>query len=118
MTNEVVGCIFCQISSRKIPARIVDESDDFIAFHDVNPGAPVHLLVIPKVHIGSVNELNEKLAILMSGLFLFAKKQATHLKLQDSGYRLVINTGADAGQSVFHLHMHLLGGRHLTWPPG
>ena len=112
------NCLFCKICRREISARIVDDSEGIVAFHDVNPMAPVHILIVPKAHVSSVNELDETNAALVSEMTLRAARLAASLNLSDSGYRLVMNTGSEAGQSVFHLHMHLLGGRPMTWPPG
>jgi histidine triad (HIT) family protein len=112
------GCIFCRIIRKEIPAKIAGESDGAFAFHDVNPKAPVHILIIPKTHIESVNDLDTDLAVVLSEMTLMAKKLAKQNQIDASGFRLVMNTGRDAGQSVFHLHMHLLGGRMMEWPPG
>ena len=112
------ACIFCKIVRRELPAKIVEETEDLIAFHDVNQMAPIHVLIIPKTHVRSVSELTENSAPMLATMTLLANKLAQRLNLSDSGYRLVVNTGKDAGQSVFHLHMHLLGGRQMSWPPG
>jgi len=115
----MADCIFCKIVSGAIPVKMVKKTPDVLAFHDVNPQAPVHVLVIPTNHVASIRDAQgpegEKL---MGRLLAFAAEVATELGLDDSGYRLVINTGPDGGQSVFHLHLHLLGGRRMTWPPG
>lgn len=110
-------CTFCRIGEGNASARIVYRDDDVTAFHDRNPQAPTHVLVIPNRHIESVNELQENDTELVGKLFLVAQEVAEEEGLAD-GYRLVVNTGSRAGQSVFHLHMHLLGGRALRWPPG
>jgi histidine triad (HIT) family protein len=102
----------------EIPARIVREDEDTVAFRDVNPQAPVHVLVVPRRHIPSVNALESGDAALVGKLYLAAREIAEAEKVADSGYRLVMNTGPDAGQSVDHIHLHVLGGRHLGWPPG
>lgn len=112
-------CIFCRIVAGDIPAKIVRKSADAVAFHDLTPQAPTHVLVIPTTHYGAVRDARgpEGEAVL-GRLLAFAALVATDLGLDQGGYRLVTNTGADGGQSVFHLHLHLLGGRRLGWPPG
>ena len=109
--------IFKRIIDREIPARIVYEDEQALAFHDVNAQAPVHVLVIPKKEIPSLAQAGEEDAALLGHLLLVARKLAGELKL-DKGFRVVINSGPDAGQTVDHLHVHLLGGRALSWPPG
>lgn len=109
-------CLFCRIIAKEIPARIVAETDECVAFRDVNPQAPVHILVIPRAHVTSLNEAADP--TLLGQLHLLAAKLAKDEGLADRGYRTVINTKADAGQTVFHLHVHLLGGRRMSWPPG
>lgn len=110
-------CLFCQIASHQIPARIVEETDDMVVFSDINPQAPTHVLVVPKAHIPKVSDLTEATAPVLSKAILAANRLAERLGVA-SGYRLVVNCGAGAGQSVFHLHVHLLGGRPMRWPPG
>ena len=112
------SCIFCRIIAGSIPAKLAHEDDQTLAFHDVDPRAPVHVLIVPRAHIAAVDRLGEADAELMGRLMLAARKLARELGVADSGYRLVVNNGADAGQSVDHIHMHLLGGRPLKWPPG
>ena len=112
------NCLFCRIASGELSANRVFETDDLVAFRDINPQAPVHVLVIPRRHIGSLNDLDGGQHDLMGKLHLAAKEIAKREKLADNGWRLVINVGADAGQTVPHLHLHVLGGRHLGWPPG
>lgn len=109
--------IFDRIIQREIPARIVYEDDLCLAFHDVNPQAPVHVLLIPKRQVASLDSLTAADSELMAHLMLQVPRIAAELQLAD-GYRVVINTGPDGGQTVFHLHLHILGGRQLTWPPG
>ena len=110
-------CLFCRIVSRQIPAQIVAEEGDLVAFKDINPQAPTHLLVIPKEHITSLADTTEAHTALMGNALQFVNRLARTFQLGE-GYRVVINNGAKAGQSVWHLHVHLLGGRALTWPPG
>jgi histidine triad (HIT) family protein len=112
------NCIFCLIVAREVPAKIIHESNLSIAFNDINPAAPNHVLVVPKIHLANINDLSESNAHYVSDMMLLAKKMAHECSVDSSGYRLVINNEADAQQSVFHLHMHLLGGRQFSWPPG
>lgn len=109
-------CLFCRIVRREIPATIVAETDDMVAFRDITPRAPVHVLVIPKQHVASLNEATD--AAQLGKLSLLAAEIARAEGIAESGYRTVINTGPDAGQTVFHVHLHLLGGRDMGWPPG
>ncbi len=115
----MADCIFCRIANGEIPAQVVRKSPDAVAFHDLTPQAPTHVLIIPTRHFGSLRDATgaEGEAVL-GKLLAFSAQVATELGLDKSGYRLVTNTGPDAGQSVFHLHFHLLGGRRLAWPPG
>ncbi len=110
--------IFEKIAAREIPARIVHEDDDVIAFHDVDPKAPVHVLLVPKRVIPRIAEASEADQALLGKLLLATRKVAEKLDLLSSGYRIVINNGPDAGESVPHLHVHVLGKRQLGWPPG
>lgn len=110
--------IFSKIIKKEIPADIVYEDDEVLAFKDIAPQAPVHILIIPKKEIPTTNELTEEDQPLVGKMFLVAKHLAKELGVSDSGYRLVINCNKDAGQAVYHLHLHLLGGRKFTWPPG
>jgi histidine triad (HIT) family protein len=111
-------CLFCKIAEGQIPAKIVLETPRLVAFHDVNPMAPAHALVIPREHLASIQDAKPEHAALLGELMLAGREVAERLGLGDSGYRLVLNTGKDAGQSVFHLHLHVLGGRAMAWPPG
>ena len=113
-----MGCLFCNIVAKKIPAEIVLENEHVLAFKDVNPQAPSHALVIPKQHLTAIAEATREHAALLCETMLAAREVAEKLGLTESGYRLVVNNGADGGQSVFHLHVHVLGGRQLGWPPG
>jgi histidine triad (HIT) family protein len=110
--------IFGKIIRKEIPARIVHEDDFCLAFHDVSPQAPVHVLVIPKKPIESLSQLEATDAPLLGHMWIVIAKIAAELKLAESGYRVVVNCGRDGGQSVDHLHFHILGGRSLKWPPG
>lgn len=112
------ACLFCRIVAGEIPADVVAEGEDWVAFRDVNPQAPTHVLVVPRRHIATLNELTPSDAALMGGLVGVAAGVARDEGLVDGGYRLAINCGAGAGQSVFHVHLHLLGGRRFAWPPG
>ena len=111
-------CVFCKIGTRELQAMVVYEDPEFIAFRDINPQAPIHVLVIPKTHYESLNEFRAKDAGLLGRLVLAATHIAQQERLRERGYRLVINTGSEGGQSVGHVHLHLLGGRPFTWPPG
>ncbi len=114
----MADCIFCKIAAKKIPAKIAYEDADLLAFHDINPQAPVHIQIIPREHIARVSELSAESAALMSTLVLAANRLAKEFSISEEGYRLVVNCNAGAGQSVYHLHLHLLGGRPMRWPPG
>jgi histidine triad (HIT) family protein len=111
-------CLFCRIIKNEIPADFVHHDDSCVVIRDVNPQAPTHLLVIPLEHLESLDEASHKDEVLLGHLLRVAARVANGAGLADSGYRTVINTGAGAGQSVFHLHVHVLGGRSLSWPPG
>ena len=110
-------CLFCKIAAKKIPSKVVYEDDDVFAFEDVGPQAPTHILIIPRKHFASLNEATSEDQALIGKMHLVAAELARKLKLLD-GYRTVANNGTGAGQSVFHLHLHLLGGREFRWPPG
>lgn len=109
-------CLFCRIAKGEIPADIVMQNDDAVAFRDISPKAPTHILVIPRKHVGSLNDADESidLGVLMRTAANVARQEG----LAEPGYRIVVNTGAHGGQTVDHLHLHILGGRHMTWPPG
>jgi histidine triad (HIT) family protein len=111
-------CLFCQIAEKKIPARVAFEDEHVLAFHDIKPQAPVHVLVVPKRHITSLLDVTQGDDALLGRLVRVARDLAQELGLNDRGFRLVFNTGEDAGYSVFHIHLHLVGGRPLGWPPG
>lgn len=110
--------IFTKIINREIPADIILEDEDLIAFADINPQAPVHILVVPKKQIPTTNDLEEQDDELMGKIIIAASKIAKKTGIADNGYRLVINCNSDGGQAVYHIHCHLLGGRKLNWPPG
>lgn len=112
----VSDCLFCKIAQGEIPAKIVAQDAHVVAFHDINPQAPTHVVVIPREHISSLNEATD--AATIGRLSLTAAEIARRLGIAERGYRTVVNTNADAGQTVFHVHLHLLGGRKLGWPPG
>lgn len=111
-------CLFCKIINGDIPSDKVFENNDVLGFNDIGPQAPHHVLFIPKKHISTVNDLEEGDAALVGKLYLAAKQHAANLGVAEEGYRLVMNTNAGAGQSVFHIHLHMLAGRPLSWPPG
>lgn len=111
-------CLFCRIAAGEIPAEIVKRGPHWVAFRDINPQAPTHVLIIPQQHIATVNDVGSEEAELLGRLFLAAKEIAADEGIAESGYRTVLNCNAGAGQSVFHIHVHLLGGRGMGWPPG
>jgi histidine triad (HIT) family protein len=112
------SCIFCKIATREIPADIVRESDRVVAFRDLDPKAPTHILLIPKEHIASIAEIEDGHGDVLADIAQAAAQLARAEGIADDGWRLVTNVGPNAGQSVFHLHFHLLGGRAMSWPPG
>ena len=111
-------CLFCRIAAGEIPAELVYDTPDVLAFRDISPQAPTHILIIPRKHIPSVSELEDGDTEVMGALFDAAQLIAREEGIEESGYRMVVNDGANAGQAVFHIHMHLLGGRGMAWPPG
>lgn len=121
MTEDAItetSCIFCRIASREIPADVVRESDRLVAFRDTKPAAPTHILLIPKEHVASLSDLEDRHGDLLADIAQAATQLAHAEGIAESGWRLVANVGPDAGQTVFHLHFHLLGGRGMGWPPG
>ncbi|MBS1789307.1 MAG: histidine triad nucleotide-binding protein [Acidobacteria bacterium] len=112
------NCLFCRIVAGQIPSTKVYEDEHSFAFRDINPQAPVHVLLIPKKHIASLNEAGSDDHAALGHLMLVAGKIASQEGIADDGYRVVANTGADAGQTVFHIHLHVIGGRPMAWPPG
>ena len=109
-------CLFCRIVAGELPAKVVAETDECVAFRDIDPKAPVHVVVVPRRHVSSLNEATDP--TLIGSLSLLAADIAKSEGIAESGYRTVINTNSDAGQTVFHIHLHLLGGRAMSWPPG
>ena len=109
-------CIFCKIAAGEIPATIVKRGDGMLAFKDLNPQAPTHVLVIPTTHVSSLNDAKDAAAL--GKLLFFAREVAQEAAISTQGYRVVVNTNRDGGQTVFHLHLHVLGGRPMHWPPG
>jgi len=112
------GCIFCKIINKEIPAKLLYEDESAVAFSDINPQAPCHVLIVPKRHIDKISDLDKADDRLIGALILIAKNIAKEKGVESSGYRIVINCNKDAGQEVFHIHAHLLGGRKFAWPPG
>jgi len=110
-------CLFCKIVKKEIPSGIVFENDKLLAFEDINPQAPTHILIIPKEHFASLKEIPEEKKDILAELLTLARQIAGEKGLS-KGYRIVLNTGKESGQAVFHIHFHLLGGRQMTWPPG
>jgi histidine triad (HIT) family protein len=113
-----MDCIFCKIISDEIPSQIVYQDEKIIAFNDKHPRAPIHQLIVPKKHIATLNDLVESETLLMGNMLQIARHLAAKANIAKSGYRAVFNCNKDGGQEVFHLHLHLLGGRALNWPPG
>ncbi|GKU23628.1 histidine triad nucleotide-binding protein [Clostridium folliculivorans] len=112
------NCIFCKIAKGEIPSKKIYEDEDVIAFNDISPEAPIHFLVIPKKHIESVNHIDDESTKVIAHIFGVINKLVRELNIADSGYRIVNNCGKDGGQTVNHMHFHVLGGRELKWPPG
>jgi histidine triad (HIT) family protein len=114
----MADCIFCKMASGEIQPDVMYEDDDVLAFRDANPTAPTHVLVIPKAHIATTNDLDEGNVMIVGKLYLAARQVAQDEGIAERGYRMVMNCNPEAGQSVYHLHLHLLGGRAMGWPPG
>jgi histidine triad (HIT) family protein len=114
----MTDCIFCRIANREIPVDLILETDTLVAFHDLNPQAPQHVLLIPKKHIATLDGAGDEDRAILGDLLLSAAEIARRLGFSEAGYRTVINCNQNGGQSVYHLHVHLLGGRALHWPPG
>ncbi|MDK2860913.1 MAG: histidine triad family protein [Thermodesulfobacterium sp.] len=113
-----MDCIFCKIVKKEIPSKVVYEDEKVVAFHDINPQAPYHILVIPKKHLSTLLDLTEEDKDLIGHIYLVINKLAKDLGFAERGYRVVVNCKEEAGQTVFHLHFHLLAGRTMGWPPG
>jgi histidine triad (HIT) family protein len=111
-------CLFCKIAQGEIPATVVFQDKDIMAFRDINPQAPTHVLIIPKKHIATINDTNDEDGQLLGNMVLRAKKLAQAEGVSEVGYRLVFNINSGGGQEVYHIHLHLLCGRQMTWPPG
>lgn len=111
-------CVFCKIVNKEVPSSLVFEDKKMIAFDDINPQAPIHILLIPKEHFTSLNEIPEEKKDALSHLLLKARQIAREKEIAENGYRIVLNTAKDSGQEVLHIHFHLLGGRQMHWPPG
>ena len=118
MVGHDSNCLFCKIIDHKIPSKLVHSDEFAVAFEDINPQAPTHILIVPNKHISDIQRMNEEDRELIGHLFFIAQKLAVQLGLVEGGYRLIINNGKDAGQAVFHIHLHLLAGRAFAWPPG
>ena len=114
----MTDCLFCKMVSGDIKPDVVYEDDGVLAFRDVNPQAPMHVLIIPKAHISTANDLDEDNVDIIGQMYLAARKIANDEGVSEAGYRMVMNCNAGAGQSVFHIHLHVLGGRQMIWPPG
>jgi histidine triad (HIT) family protein len=114
----MTDCIFCKIAAGTIPAKVAVQDDDLVAFHDLDPKAPVHVLIIPRKHFSTVNDIAAEDGALLGRIWTRIPAIAAQLGIGSTGYRVVVNCLAPAGQSVFHLHFHLLGGRAMGWPPG
>jgi len=110
------SCLFCRIVNRELPSKIAHEDDRVVAFHDISPQAPVHVLIVPRKHIATLNDVTAEDTELIAHMFSIARKLAEQLGVAQKGYRTVFNVNAEAGQTVFHLHLHVIGGRRLSWP--
>jgi histidine triad (HIT) family protein len=113
-----MGCLFCQIVAGEIPANIIYQDDLVVAFEDINPQAPVHNIIIPKKHIATLNDIESQDSTLCSHMIQSAALLAKKANIEQDGYRILMNCNANGGQTVFHIHLHLLGGRRMAWPPG
>jgi histidine triad (HIT) family protein len=114
----MADCLFCGIIDGNVPANLVYQDDQIVAFKDIKPRAPVHFLIIPRKHLAGVLDIEPQDHALIGEIFQVASRLAREQGIADTGFRVVVNSGADAGQSVFHLHYHLIGGRRMSWPPG
>jgi histidine triad (HIT) family protein len=118
MRGAMMDCLFCKIVEGEIPANYVYQDDEIIAINDINPQAPEHKLIIPRKHISTLNDLAAEDSLLIGNMVQVARRLALQLGVSEAGYRLVVNCNKESGQTVFHIHMHLLGGRTMHWPPG
>lgn len=118
MSAPAADCLFCRIVRGELPAKVLFENERLLAFEDIRPKAPVHVLVIPKAHIASLNDAPDGAEALLGEILLRARAIAREKGVGESGYRIVLNTAPDSGQEVYHIHFHVLGGRRLGWPPG
>lgn len=116
--RAIMDCLFCKIVQGEIPAKVVADDPELMAFRDIHPQAPTHVLIIPKQHIASIDDVDSKDEQLLGRMVLTAKKIAQSEQINETGYRLVFNTNSGGGQEVYHIHLHLLGGRQMSWPPG
>jgi histidine triad (HIT) family protein len=114
--RHMESCLFCRIAKHELPSKVAHEDDRVIAFHDIKPQAPVHILICPLKHIATLNDVSSDDGELIAHMFAVARKLARESGVAESGYRTVFNVGADTGQTVFHLHLHVIGGRKLSWP--
>ena len=113
-----MDCLFCGIVQGKVPAKVIYKDDDILAFHDISPKAPIHILIIPTKHIATLDDVEQDDILIVGKILFRAKEIASQLGISERGYRLVLNCHVDGGQSVYHIHCHLLGGRKMAWPPG
>lgn len=113
-----MNCLFCKIATGEIPAKIISRDDLIVAFQDIRPQAPHHVIIVPQKHINTLNDLHDEDTELMGHMIQSAARIAKDLDMHEKGYRLVMNCNEAGGQTVFHIHLHLIGGRHMTWPPG
>jgi histidine triad (HIT) family protein len=113
-----MDCLFCKIARGEIPSKVAFEDPEIIVIHDIKPQAPIHMLVLPKQHIATINNVDNENEQLLGRMILTAKKMAKAEKISEDGYRLVFNVNSGGGQDVYHIHLHILGGRQMTWPPG
>lgn len=113
-----MDCLFCKIASGEIPTTLVHHDENIVAFNDIAPQAPHHILIIPRLHIATINALTDKNTLLIGEMMQVAKKIAVGLNIADDGYRVLMNCNKNGGQAVYHIHFHLLGGRQMGWPPG
>jgi histidine triad (HIT) family protein len=116
--KKMVDCIFCKIANKEIAADLVFEDEHIVAFNDITPQAPIHILLIPKIHYASLNDIPEEKKDVLSSILLRARRIAAEKGFAEDGYRIVLNTARDSGQDVYHIHFHLLAGRRMQWPPG